>query len=188
MDIEHEVCQSSLQLCPHAAVNREPGPGNLPGALEIQDAQGRAQVPMRLRFKVELARLAPTPNLLVVLRAPADGNARMRHIRNVAQEFLELFVVPLGLIIKLLDLRAHLFHLGNQGRGIPLRLFQSGDFLGSLIATRLARFRLEQEFAPFTVNGFKASERILHPALAHFLLHKLQIVTDKTQIEHFDSS
>ena len=143
---------------------------------------------MRLRFKVELARLAPTPNLLVVLWAPADGDARVRQVGNVAQKLLQLLIVFLGLLIKLLDFCAHLLHLGDQGGGILLRLFQSGDFLGNFIAARLARFRLEQEFAPFAVNGFKASERILQPALAHFLLHQLQIVTHKTQIEHVDSS
>ena len=79
---------------------------------------------------------------------------------------------------------ARLLHLRNQGRGILLRLLQSRDFIGNFVAARLQRFRLQQKSAPFAIDSLEAAERVLQAALAHLLLHQLQIVTHKTEIEH----
>ena len=57
MHVEHEVDQRAFQLARPAPINGEPRAGDLGGAFQIQDAQLRAQIPMRLGFEIELARL-----------------------------------------------------------------------------------------------------------------------------------
>ena len=71
--VEHEVGQRPLQPGAHAQVHGEPRARDLGGALEIQNAQRRAQIPVRLGFEIELARLAPAADFQVVGGAAPTG-------------------------------------------------------------------------------------------------------------------
>ena len=82
VQIEHEVDQRARQPRAGAAQHREAGAGNLRGALEIENAERGAEIPVRLRLEVERARLAVRAGLPVVCGALADRHARVRQVRQ----------------------------------------------------------------------------------------------------------
>ena len=137
----------------------------------------------------ELLRIIPNlPHASVPVGRGSEDNQEVRRWGTPRQfDFEPKAHWDLGPALGILDFGAHLLHFGDQGRGVLLRLFQGSDFVGNLIASRLARFRLQQKLTPLAINRFKPTKRFSQPALAHFLLHQLQIFTDKTQIEHVGS-
>ena len=80
--VEHEVDERARQARTRAGKHREPRTGQARPALEIENAQCRAEVPVRLRDEIERARLSIAPDFDVVGRARADRDARMRQIRQ----------------------------------------------------------------------------------------------------------
>ena len=58
VQVEHPGDQRALQARARAAQNVEARAGQLGAALEVDDAQSRAEVPVRLGCEVEFARLA----------------------------------------------------------------------------------------------------------------------------------
>lgn len=85
VDVEHEVSQGAFEAGANAVVNCKARPGNLRRALEIQNAQARAEVPVGLGRKTKFPRSAPAPDFLVVQGAPPDGHARMRHVGQAGE-------------------------------------------------------------------------------------------------------
>ena len=64
--VEHEIDERALELGAHVPVEGEARAGDLGGALEIENAELRAQVPVRLGLEIELRRLAAAADLDVV--------------------------------------------------------------------------------------------------------------------------
>ncbi len=92
VDIQHEVDERPLQLRAHAPVDGKSRAGDFGGTLQVQDAQLRAQVPMRFGFEIELARLAPAADFDVVLGALADRHRFVRNIGNAGQQSPKRFI------------------------------------------------------------------------------------------------
>ena len=78
--------------------------GNLRGPLEVDDAEGRAEVPMRLRREVERAWLAHAPDFDVLGGGLADRHTRMRQVGQVQHGRRALVIDGIELESELLDL------------------------------------------------------------------------------------
>ena len=170
MHIEHEVGERPLQLRADSGVHGKARAGDLGGALEIQNPQRRAQIPMRLGREIELARLAPAADFLIVGGASAHRDARVRNVGNQAQHLAQALVAGLRLLIQFLNLGPEGLHIRNQRGGILLLLFERGNFIGGFVAPRLAPFHFHQHPAALAIERFKIAQDFGEPALAHFLL------------------
>ena len=89
------------------------------GPLEVDDAERRAEFPVRLRFEVERARLADAAHFLVVGGARADRHARGRQVRYGQQERAPLLVDRVEVRFELLDLLPALAVGGERAQGRP---------------------------------------------------------------------
>ncbi len=103
VNVQKEIDERPLQSRADAPVNRKPRAGDLGGALQIQDLQLRAQIPMRLGFEIELARLAPAAHFDVVVRALAHRHGLVRDVGDAGHQIAKGFVGGLGLFIQRRD-------------------------------------------------------------------------------------
>ena len=118
MEVEHEVDQRPLEPGTGAEVDGEAGAGDLGAALEVEDAEGRAEVPVGLGLEVEVARLADPPldpvgGLVLALRHGVVGK-----IGEAGLDLDELWIDPSELRRELLDA---LFELRHRGDLAPRR-------------------------------------------------------------------
>src|SRR5258708_24660188 len=92
VQIEHEVHQSALEFRAQIPVHGEARPGQLDRTLQIENAEFRAEVPVRLGSEIKFWRSAPTPDFDVVVRTLPDGNTPVRKIWNPGQNFRQAIV------------------------------------------------------------------------------------------------
>ena len=114
--------RASRAPAPLSTENR--APAILAAALEVEDAERRAEIPVRLRLEVERARLAVAPDFDVVRGALADRHARVRQIRQRrAAPASRWCSIDVELDAELLDLlRARAVRLLNRRRVVALPL------------------------------------------------------------------
>src|SRR5687767_10599565 len=103
MQGQHEVDQRTFELRASAQEHRETGTGNLRRALEIEDAEGSAEIPMRFRLEIEGARLAPRPHDDVVFGALPGRHAVVWNIGDRLQQAAALTLDRVELDLELLD-------------------------------------------------------------------------------------
>ena len=126
--VEHEVDERALELRAHAPIEGKARAGDLGRALEIQDAQLRAQVPVRLGLEIEAGRLAHAPHLDVRVRVPAHRHGFVRHVGDAGQNLAELLVERGHLPLERGDLNLQCAHLLLAGGGIGALAAQVADF------------------------------------------------------------
>ena len=80
-----KLISARASFAPSRHQHGEAGAGDLRAALEIEDSERRAEIPVRLRLEVEPSRLTDPPHLGVVVGTAADGNGRMWNIGNGQQ-------------------------------------------------------------------------------------------------------
>src|SRR5262249_52094323 len=97
MNVEHEVDQGAFEQRADAPVNGKARTGDFGGTLQVQNAELGAKVPVRLGFEIELTRLAPAPDLDVVLLAFADGHGFVGNVGYPRQHLLERCIESLHL-------------------------------------------------------------------------------------------
>ena len=85
MQMEHEVDQRPCEPRARPDQDREPRASDLRAALEIDDAESRTEIPVRLRVEVERRRRSVPTNFDVVRAAFADGHALVRQVGNRQQ-------------------------------------------------------------------------------------------------------
>ena len=142
VEVEHEVDQRACKAGAGAAQDREPRPGYARGAFEVEDAERRAEIPVRLGFEIERGRHAVTPHLPVLLLRRAFGNRVVRQVGKGERHATQLVLHLLQLRFLLLDDGAVLLALGDQVVGrLPRPLRGADTFPGSL--ARMTR-RLKQ--------------------------------------------
>ena len=149
VDIEHEVDERALQPRAQPPVEGKARARDLGGALEVENAQLRAEVPVGLRFEVELPRLAHAPHLHVVFGIFAHRHGFMGNVGNTGQQVSKRHVERLDQLIAVRDhllLRAHLLlqlagvgalalqlsDRGALGIHLGLQLFGQGDCVAPL--------------------------------------------------------
>ena len=111
VQVEHEGAEGPLQACPPAEVGGEPGPSQLGAALEVENPQLRADVPVRLRLEVELGQVADHPLDAVRRFVAADRYRFVSDVRNLQLGFDELLFGLRHNAFQTLDAGLELRHL-----------------------------------------------------------------------------
>ena len=150
VQIEHEGRQRAHHAGALAPQHREARAAELRRAIEVENAELGAQVPVRLGIEVEARCGAPGAARRVVFFALAVGGCGVGQVRNAEQlvldgslRFRELGFELLDLIRELLQLRPPRF---EGGLVAALRQLAHGLALG--VALRLQRFRLADQLSP----------------------------------------
>src|SRR5687768_15643207 len=89
MHVEHEVDQRALQPRSHAHVDRKPSARDLGRALQVEYAERRAQVPMRLRFKIKCWFGAPFTDLDIFFSSAASRRRFVGHVWNAREQLMK---------------------------------------------------------------------------------------------------
>ncbi len=159
--VEHEVDERALQFGPQVPVEREAGAGDFGGALQVEDAQILAQVPVRLGFEIELGRLRPTRRTSTLSRSDwPTGTDSWGTLGMPARSCWNSSSSGLLLIVQPGDLGFPGAHLVLQGRRVAARLAQRADLraLGvhprlELLGLRDGRAAAPVEFAELVEIG-----------------------------------
>ena len=142
VDVEHEVDQRAFQLRAQAPVEGEARAGDLGGALEIEDAEFGAEIPVRLGLEIELRGLAPAAHFDVVGFGAAHRHGFVRDVGNAGEQFLELLVHGFHLLVERGDLLGDgadfLLPLG----GVGAFALEFADLDALLVLARLELFGL----------------------------------------------
>src|SRR5207253_7493866 len=110
--VEHEVDERARQPRAGAAQHRKPSARHPRGALEIENPELGANLPMRLGIEIERSRRAAAADLLVIRRALAGWHARVRKVGQRQERLRSLILYCVELHIELLDvLRARAVRL-----------------------------------------------------------------------------
>ena len=120
MRVEHEVDERALELRTHAGEKHEAALGQLHGALEIDDTERRAEVPVRDGLEVELARRAPRGDFHVVVLVGTDGHGRIGDVGGGEQQQPGVCIDDSKLRVEYRDALVDLAHhfLGRFGLGL----------------------------------------------------------------------
>ena len=104
-----------------ALEHREARARELGAALEVEDAEGRPEIPVRLRREAEVARRAPRALDAVGRFVAAARHGGVRHVRDALLDGREHSVRLVGTLLEGVDLLLERLHLGERlGRGLPL--------------------------------------------------------------------
>ena len=152
VQVEHEVDQRPLETRGGAGQHREPRTGDLRSSLEVDDAERRTEVPVRLRYEPEIARRAMSSDLDVVGAALAGGHTLMWQVRDRQQPA----IAPQ---LDVLELHAQLFDLlgSRAARLLNLRRVESlpfgaRHFVARGVLLTLQSFDLRQQPPPLCLE------------------------------------
>jgi len=152
MNIEHEIHECAFELRTHSPIDGKSRAGDFRRAFHIEDLQFGAQIPMRLRWKSEIPRLAPAADLDVVLRAAAHWNRFMRDVGDPGQQRPERFIQRLYLFVQRRDSVADRPNLLLLLRGIDALLTKRIDLIACRVALRLELLGFGYSGAPLRVE------------------------------------
>ena len=186
VQIEHEVRQRALQLRAHVPIDRKAPAGDLHGALEIQNAQLLAELPMRLRSEAELARCAPAAHFLVVGLRSSHRHRVVRQVGDAVQDLAQFGIRGFRHLLALFDLPAQILRLFDLRRRVLFILLELRDLIRRAIALRLQILGFGDRRAPTRIDLAKITQQVvgIRAALPQLLFHQFQMITDKIQIEH----
>ena len=141
---------------------------------------------MGLELEVKRARGAPAAHFGVIVLVSANRRGRIGHIRRGHQQLLE-GLVGLGALgacsRKLLVNLTHL-RLGGFGLILLALLHECADFLGGLVALGLQALFLGDARTTRLIELAEAGGVECRIAVLHGLGHGIQILADKTQVQH----
>ncbi len=152
MNIEHEVDQRACQPCTGADVHRETGARDLRTALQVNDPQRRAQIPVRLPPIRRLSRAAPRPDVLAG-GLIAGRHSQDRCVGDLKQKLFYPRLTHTQLGVVLSDPGRDLLHLADQPRRILARLLSLSDLLRCLVAARFKLLHALDQTTPFLVKA-----------------------------------
>src|SRR5579875_1846635 len=184
VEVQHEIGERAFKPGSEIIIDGESRPADLGRPVEIKNAEGKTQFPMRLGLKIKLARLSPASDFPVLSGRCAHRHGFMRQVRNPHQNFTQLLVTDLRFLIELVNLQTERLHLSNLCRGILLLLFECGDFVRDFIAASLATLRFHQPSASFAVDRLKISQEVWYAALAQLAPDEIEVFTDKSKVQH----
>src|SRR6266852_8488785 len=85
--VEKEIREGALEASSPAFINGEAGARDFRGGGEVENAGTLADFPVWLGSEIEFRRRAPAADFFIVSCACADGNGRVRNIRDGKEEF-----------------------------------------------------------------------------------------------------
>ena len=166
VQVEHEGDEGAFQPGTSTEVDGETGPRQLGAAFEVEDAELRSKVPVRLGRKAVGAGLADPAHFDVGRLVRPHRHRHIGQVRNPHFEVDELLVDPREAPFELLDPDLHLADFGHLGSGIATRLLDLADLLAGVVAPALQLLHFDQagaafavEFVPAVVGGEVESAR-----------------------------
>ncbi len=186
MAVEHEADQRPLQPRSSAHVDGEPGSAQLGRALQIENAQRLAQLPVRLGLEVEGGLFAPSLDGDVVGLATAGGNFVASEVGNAGQGVAHLFDQGGGALVQLVQLVFQRAGLVHDGRRVAALFLERAHLLAQFIAARLELLGQGDGLAAALIEGAKSTQQRggVGPASAQFFFNKFQVSPDKSQVKH----
>jgi UTP--glucose-1-phosphate uridylyltransferase len=186
VEVEHEVDERARETRARADQYRETRAGDLRPAFEIDDAQCRTKIPMRLRRKREVSRRANATNLFVIVCALPGRNTRMRNVRDDEQALIASLLEQIELRFQLFDLTGALtIRLLNFG-GVLSLAFRSRDLVGSSVLFAFQPFQLRKQPPAARLERRKLLELARHvdAAIGERGPDSFEVVSEKGGIDH----
>jgi hypothetical protein len=172
------------------AVHGEARAADLRGALEVEHAEPRADVPVRRRVAGG-ARLAPGAHHGVALLA-AGGHVGERHVRQLEQQPVEFGLGLRASGVERRDLVAEGAAPGDQVVGGFAGALAARDLLGAGVARGLALFHLADERAAVALELVEAvegrGEGLERAAAVVGGAERVGVLADELEVEHGVSS
>ena len=186
MRIEEEVDEGTLQAGTGATENGETAAGELVAALEVKNVEVGAQIPVRLKVEVELARGAPAATLDVLVLVLAVRRGLARNVGQVSHEVVLLLLegsTTLGQTVNLLVDGAHGL-LGSLGLVLLALLHQGADLLGLGITRSLELLDLGDDGTALVVELKELLAIPRRLAVSHGDIDGIGILANKLDIKH----
>ena len=187
VQIEHPGDQRPLQPRAGALQHVEARAAELDAALEVDDVQLRAEIPVRLRLEVERPRLPFFPDDHVLGVARPDRHAGVRQIRDAQHGVLQVRFHLRQLFIQRLDLIADGRHVRLQR--LPLGALpiahELADLLRAAVALGAQHFHAHQDRPPALIQRQRLRHRrILGSQGPHRSQDRVPVFADELDIQH----
>ncbi len=188
--VEHEVDERAREARAGAAEHGESRAGNARGALEIQNAERRAQVPVRQRREIECARLAMAADFGIVVGALPHRHARVREIRQLQQRRVAPVLDTVQLDAELADLRSARFVRFLKRRSVLALPLCPRDLVARRVLLALQSLKLGDNPPPC---GFERRDLLegligIEPAVAESATDVLDVIANVGWVEHAPSA
>ena len=184
--VKEEVDEGTLKTGAGATENGKAATGELVAALEIEDVEVGAQVPVRLKVEVELARGAPTTALDVLVLVLAVRRGLARDVGKVSHKVVLLLLesgAALGQTVNLLVDGAHGL-LGGLGLVLLALLHQGADLLGLGITRGLELLDLGDDGTALVVELEELLSIPRRLAVGHGGIDGIGVLANKLDIKH----
>ena len=164
VDIEHEIDERALEPRARAPIDGKARSSDFRRALHVENAELRAEVPVRLRLEAHGARLAHTPDFHVVFLAPSNRNALVWHVWDPRHQFAERFVRRFHLLFERRDALPDGTNLKLAGGCIGAFTAQPCNLLRFRVAPCLQFLRFGYSGSTFLIQFAELVERRSVPA------------------------
>ena len=184
--IEEEVDEGALQTGAGATENGEAATGELVAALEVEDVEVGAQIPVRFKVEVEHARGAPTTALDVLVLVLAVRGGLAGNVGQVSHKVVLLLLesgAALGQTVDLLVDGAHGL-LGGLGLVLLALLHQGADLLGLGITRGLELLDLGDDGTTLIVELKELLAIPRRLAVSHGGIDGIGVLANKLDIKH----
>ena len=181
VEVEHEVGEGALEAGSGAVVDDEAGAGDFCGAVEVEDAEGLADLPVGLGGEVEGGLGAPGLLFAVGVLVATYGDAVLWEIRDGLEDGLEALVCCGGVGFEFVGLGLEGSGLLGWGGCVGSGLAETCDLFGEFVALGFEGFDLGDGFAALAVDGGEVAEDCngVHASGAQFFLYKGQVGPDE---------
>ncbi len=184
VQIEHELRERAAQARGRAPHDGEARLGDLGRAVEVQDAEGLADLEVLPGREAELAGGAPAADLDVVVGGGAHRHRRVGDVRDLEQQGLEAAVGFLHPLVERLDAVRDLPHPRGGGLRVLAAPLGLPDGLRGAIPLRLQLLRLAHQPPAGRVRLQHRRERDRRAARGQRALHPCGIIADQPDVEH----
>ncbi len=185
MEVEHEVGEGAFEAGAGAEMHDEAGAGNFGGALEVEDAQGFADLPMGFRGEGKVRDFAPGHFTDVVVLGAADGDAVLGQVGQGFEQGTEPEVERGGSGFERVGPGFQVGRLGADRRGVGAGTLEAAELLGERVALRFQGLGFGDRGAAVGVElGKTLDQGGVCSAGAKFFRDKREIGTQKAEVEH----
>jgi len=108
----------------------------------------------------------------------------MGDVRDVLEPVAQARIGVFDLGVEIRDLELEFLHLRDLSGGVEPLLLERGNLFRDFVAAGLAALGFREILAPLAVEALEITQEIGDAALPHLLLHQLEVVAHKTEVEH----